>query len=76
VINPFEKPKPLLNIQYEVSQNPFSNPVSSIRYEVKVGDFTKNITLLVYADWSLWAIIVDIVVVIGAFLFIRKMARG
>lgn len=76
VINPFEKPKPLLNIRYEVSQNPFSNPVSSIQYEVKVGDFTKNITLLVYADWSLWAIIVDIVVVIGTFLFIRRLARG
>jgi len=77
VINPFENPKPISNnIRYEVKQNPFANPVSSTQYEVKVGDFTKNITLLVYADWSLWAIIGDIVVVIGTFLFIRRLARG
>ncbi len=77
ITNPYEKPRSIpSNTRYEVQQNPFSNPISSIQYEVEVNGFTKNITLLVYADWRLWAIIGDIVVVIGTFLFIRRLARG
>jgi hypothetical protein len=76
MINPFEKPKPISNIQYEVRPNPFANPISSIQYEVKVGDFKKNISLLVYADWSFWAIIMDVVIVAGTFLVLRRVFRA
>ena len=77
ITNPFTKPTPIpSNIQYEVRQNPFDNPISSIQYEVKVGDFTENTTLLVYADWSAWAIIIDVVIVAGTFLVLRRVFRA
>jgi hypothetical protein len=73
ITNPFAKQKPIPdNIQYAVAQDPYANPISSIQYEVKVGDFTKNVTLLVYADWTIWAIIIDIVAMAAMFFFITR----
>ena len=72
MINPFDVPKVPSNVQYTVQSIPFVNPISSIQYEVKIGGLTKNVKLLVYADWSLWAIIIDAVLVVAAILLLRR----
>jgi hypothetical protein len=77
MINPFIKAKPIpSNITYAVSQNPYANPISSLQYVIKVGDFEKNVSVLVYANWTIWAIIIDVIAIIGIFLFIRRLSRG
>jgi hypothetical protein len=73
MVNPFTSPRPVpTNLVYSKYQNPYLNPISSVQYELKVGDFTKNATLLVYADWSIWAIVIDIVIVAAAALLVRR----
>ena len=74
MISPFVNSVP--TVPYDVKPNPYANPISNIQYELKIGDITKNISVLVYADWTLWAVIIDIIVIIGVFLFIRKLAKG
>ncbi len=78
IINPFSLPKPIpSNIVYPKSLNPYMNPVSSVQCDVTVGDGpTKRITLLVYADWTIWAIVMDIVVVAIAALLIRQFSKA
>ena len=71
MINPFEK-LALSDIQYEIKPNPYANPVSHIHYDIKVGNINKTITLLVYPDWSFWAIIIDIIAVAATFIMIRR----
>ena len=74
ITNPFATPPPIPNdITYVKSMDPYANPISSIRYDVKIGGFTKKVTLLVYADWTLWAIIIDIVAVAVSVLFIKRL---
>ena len=73
IINPFAKFNPIpSSVQYAVAQNPYMNPISSIQYNIEVGSFTKNVTVLVYADWTIWAIIVDIVAAAVTFFFITR----
>jgi hypothetical protein len=73
ITNPFAKFNPIpSNVQYAVATNPYMNPISSIQYNIEVGGFTKNVTVLVYADWAIWAIIVDIVVVAVTFFFVTR----
>jgi hypothetical protein len=73
MVNPFASPRPVpTDLVYSKYPNPYLNPISSVQYELKVGDFTKNATLLVYADWSIWAIVIDIVVVAAAALLVRR----
>ena len=73
ITNPFARQNPIPdNVHYAVAPDPYANPISSLQYEVKVGAFTKNVTLLVYADWSLWAIIIDIIAIAAMFYFITR----
>jgi len=73
MVNPFASPRPVpSNLVYVKYPNPYLNPISSVQYEIKVGSFTKNATLLQYADWSIWAIVLDLVVVAAAILLVRR----
>lgn len=76
--NPFATFRPIPNnVIYAKSQNPHLNPVSSIEYDVKVGGSpTERVTVLVYADWNLWAIILDIVAVAITVFFVRRMMKA
>jgi hypothetical protein len=71
--NPFAKARPIpANLTYVVAPDPWANPISSVQYNIKVGAFSKNITLLIYADWTIWAIIIDIVAMAAAVFFITR----
>jgi hypothetical protein len=71
--NPFAKARPIpANLTYVVAQDPWANPISSVQYNIKVGAFSKNVTLLIYADWTIWAIIIDIVAMAAAVFFITR----
>jgi hypothetical protein len=73
MINPFANARPIpANLTYPKVLDPFANPISSVQYNVKVGDFSKNVTLLIYADWTVWAIIIDIVVIAAMIFFISR----
>jgi hypothetical protein len=73
MINPFASIPPIPdNIVYNKLQNNYLNPISSVQYEIKAGGFTKKVTLLVYADWSFWAIILDIVLMAITVIIIRR----
>jgi len=73
MVNPFASPKPVpSDLVYAKYPNPYLNPISAVKYNIKVGDFTKNVSLLVYADWSIWAIVIDIVLVAAAVLLLRR----
>jgi hypothetical protein len=74
IINPFVKFAPV-TVNYTVSLNPYMNPVTSKQYSVDVGSFNKSITALVYADWSMWAIIADVIIVMVSVFFIRKILK-
>jgi hypothetical protein len=73
MINPFANPTPIAsNVSYAKYPNSYLNPISSIQYEIQVGNFKKNATLLVYADWSFWAIIIDIVLIVVTVFVLRR----
>jgi len=78
MVNPFSSLKPIpSDVVYPKSLNPYMNPISSIQYDVKVGNGPMTrITLLVYPDWTLWAIIVDIIVVVISALLIRQFSKA
>ncbi len=71
MINPFMKLNPV-TANYTKMGDPYANPISSAKYNIKVGDFTKTTTVLIYADWSIWAIVVDIVAIAAMFIFITR----
>jgi hypothetical protein len=73
--NPFATFNPI-SANYTKLMNPFQNPISSKQYDIKVGSFTKNVTMLVYADWSIWAIIVDILAWAAVIIFITRALRS
>ena len=75
MINPFATFTPISG-NYTKLMNPFQNPISSKQVNIKVGSFTKDVTVLVYADWSLWAIIVDIVAWAAVLIFITRALRS
>jgi hypothetical protein len=73
IVNPFTSVRPIpVNTTYPKAMDPYANPISSVKYNIKVGDFTKTTTLLIYADWSIWAIIVDIVAIAAMFIFVTR----
>jgi len=76
MVNPFASPRPVpANLVYAKYPNPYLNPISSVQYEIKVGDFTKTATLLQYADWSIWAIVIDIVLVAATILLLSRFIK-
>ncbi len=75
MISPIANFSPI-SANYTKLMNPFQNPVTSKQYNIKVGSFTKDVTMLVYADWSLWAIIVDIVAWVAVLIFITRALRS
>ncbi len=72
MVNPFVTLNSISDIKYAVNSMPYDNPVSGVRYVIQIGDYTKNITLFTYADWTLWAIVIDLVAVVAVFFFIRR----
>jgi hypothetical protein len=73
IVNPFTKLNPIpVNIIYPVYLDPYANPISSVQYIIKVGDFTRPTTLLIYADWTIWAIVIDIIAVAAMLFFITR----
>ncbi len=72
IINPFASYKPVANVSYKIDENPFMNPISSIDYDVKIGEFTKHTTLLVYSDRSALALIADIILVVATMYAVKK----
>jgi hypothetical protein len=77
VVNPFSLGRAIpASVVYPVSLNPYMNPVSSVQYDVKVGNSpTKRVTVLVYADWMIWAIIIDIVSLLAIGILIKQLAK-
>ena len=73
--NPFQS-FPAIPVNYTKALNPFMNPISSVQYDVQVGDtFQKPITVLVYADWSLWAVILDIVLMAATAVIVTRSLK-
>ena len=56
--------------------NPFEQPISHIHYEIDVGGFGEVISLLVYPDWSIWALIADVLVMGVLALIMWRFAKS
>ncbi len=74
MINPLQKGD--LDVKYEVKLDPFVNPISHVHYDIKIGAVEKTVALLVYPDWTFWAIVVDIVAVAATVFILRRAFAG
>ena len=74
MINPMQKGD--LNVKYDMRLDPFLNPVSHVHYDIKIGVVEKTVALLVYPDWTFWAIVVDIIAVAVTAIALRRAFAG